>query len=407
MKNILLASSTVMPAGGGIASYAFELIKALSGNYNIYVITDEKKINGYDNDIISLLSTYGNDPFSYEYGKIILEYIVEKRINLIINSNSTIISILAPFIHVPIISISHFTDGTLALRAGYNARYISRIVALSQSAKQYLEKRYKISDKTKVNVIYNFIHNNYPAQNKIAQSPLVIVYPGGCSPHKRPDLVYKALKKLLKTSLDFRFIWLGDTTVPLNRFSVKKNLKDFLAFDNRVIFTDRVSRKDALEYIGRCNIFLLPSKGEGCAMTLLEALNGGCIPVVTDDPHASKEILNDGKFGIVINGANSNKLFESLQDIISNPYKYESAYWDTQKYVEEKLSQKIWTKKMTELINEALVLPKESIPYNIINHRGSVEGYKKLFRRENFIEKIVRFRCYANFLFYSLVHTKK
>lgn len=403
MKNILFASSSVTPTGGGIPAYAYELIKALSGEYNIYVLTDEKNPIKYDNDIVSMFSTYGNDSFSYEYGNKVLKFIENNRIDLVINSNSTIIAVLAPFIKAPIISISHFTDGPLALVAGFNARFVNHIVALSKSAKKYLERRYKIIDENKVVVIYNFIHNNNPVLGKQNQSPIVIVYPGGCSPHKSPELVYLAVKRLLKSNLPFKFFWIGNTTVPLKELSFKKNLRDFFKSDDRLVFTGRISRKESLEIIGKCNIFLLPFRGEGCAMTLLEALTGGCIPIVSDHPHASKEILNDGKFGVVINDVNDKKIAETIEDIIINHSNYFSSYTDSINYVKENLSKEHWIEKMRLLINEALRESKEVIPLNCESHLDSVKNFKRRFRVENFHEKKTRFGCYWRLLFYSII----
>lgn len=92
-------------------------------------------------------------------------------------------AIIAPYVNAPICSVSHFVDGILALKAGFNSQYIARIIALSNYGKQHLEKRFSISNKSCVKVVYNFVHTETVEldKQKITKRPMVIVYPGGTS----------------------------------------------------------------------------------------------------------------------------------------------------------------------------------------------------------------------------------
>ena len=53
-------------------------------------------------------------------------------------------------------------------------------------------------------------------------------------------------------------------------------------------------------FLHRCDVFVLSSNTEGFAIVLVEALALGCKIISTDCPHGPKEILNKGKFGILV-----------------------------------------------------------------------------------------------------------
>lgn len=394
--NILLATSSIMLNGGGVSSYAWELISTLSQNNKIHVLTNDKGV--VDKlDISSVTSTHGKN-ISFEYATEILNLIKQKDIDLIINSNSAFISVLAPFIKKPILSISHFTDGALAITAGYNHKYLSGIIALSTSAKVYLEKKFGIVDDTLIHIIYNYVdYCDAFSLQKIGNKPLIIVYPGGCALKKSPALVMKALEHLKRTSLDYKFYWLGNTTLPGQTVSLYNEIRDFFAPDKRIIFTGNVSRKKSISLIQSANIFLLPSKGEGCAMTLLEALNAGCIPIVTDSPHASREILSDGKFGIILHNPSAMNLADTLLKIITHHSEYIQDYQKSYTYSHTKLTRIHWQKKMHEAINASLNTQKQYIEFSKSNFRKSINKYNLLIFREMMKAKVLSLKYYIYF----------
>ena len=57
---------------------------------------------------------------------------------------------------------------------------------------------------------------------------------------------------------------------------------------------------NASSFLHRCDVFVLSSNTEGLPTVLVEALALGCKINSTDCPHGPKEILNKGKFGILV-----------------------------------------------------------------------------------------------------------
>lgn len=375
---ILLATSRVTHVGGGIASYNRELVDCLGNNHEFYLLSDaeEKDIKGFK----STFSTYGHSNQDHIYAKKLVDRINLSEYDCIINSYSSFLPIIAPFVSAPIISVSHFVNGRLAINAGFNAEYISAIISLSNYGKEFLERTFKIANPDKVKVIYNFVKDDtsYLNEKKIDRQPLTIVYPGGTSIQKSVDVIQALVYKLLRTNLNFRFYWLGSTTLPSAKLSLfgLKTTSSLFKNDSRLIITDRVPREESMKIIGDSNIFLLPSRGEGCPMTLLEAMRGGCIPIVSDAHHGSREILEDAGIGCIVKQGSANELFDAIKNIIVNHDTYKSDYKKSIAYLQENLSQDKWSDKMLRLIESVQNADKLHIPFDVGRFRCSARKYR-------------------------------
>lgn len=386
---ILLASSAIIPSGGGIASYNQELIKAIAPNNEIDVITEE--IIDHADNIKNVISIYGRNINDFDYCKELVEHINNSKYNLIINSNSKLISIICPYLTCSIVSVSHFVNGKIAIIAGYNAQYIQKIIALSYYGKQFIEKKYKIIDSCKVNVVYNFVHQiNTPLNSqKIEKKPIKIVYPGGTSIQKNFDTVMKALRMLIKNkSIQFSFIWLGGMRLPSARFCLPKDVSCLVRDDERVTFTGTVKREEAIKILSETNIFLLPSRGEGCPMTLLEAMQFGCVPVVSDAHHGSREILEDGKFGFITKNSDAKDLYSTLLKILRNHSEYTDNYRQTFEYSRTNLSKEIWQEQMQKLIEDSIKGSKEVSELTKSNFKKNVRKLNLAIRIERTKEQL-------------------
>ena len=376
---ILLATSAALPTGGGIASYNQELQRELSKDNELYLLTDsnERDIPGY----IEIDTTYANPIYSFTYCQKLVDRINGSGFDLVINSNSSVIPYLAPFIKIPIISVSHFVNGRLADSAGYNSKYMNAIVALSYYGKTYLVQKFNIQDKNKVKVIYNFVANNDSEYNeKKEKSPiLTIVYPGGTSVQKSVDVVVETIYRLKRSNLPFRFIWIGGTNLPSSNrslFGLRETTQ--MVKDERIQITGKISREESIRYLSDTNIFLLPSRGEGCPMTLLEAMRTGCIPIVSNAHHASRELLEKCGCGEIVKQNDSRALYETIAKIICHHKQYSSCYSATYEFSRTFLSQREWSRQMLNLFNEALSSTKECIPLTEKNFNRSLLPYKRL-----------------------------
>ncbi len=381
---ILLATSKATPDGGGIASYNQELVNLLSKDNCIDLLTDSDEADIPEYNTCS--STFGKSIRDEIFCRSLVEKINIGDYDVIINSSSKFLPIIVPFLTTPIISVSHFVNGRRAIYAGYNAPYLSSIIALSNYGKEYLRKKFHINESSKIKVIYNFVKNdsNYQNKQKITHKPLSIVYPGGTSIQKSVDVVQHLVYKLIKSKLDFRFFWLGGVRLPSAKMSIfgLKTSKSLFPSDSRLIITDTLSREEAMEIIGNANIFLLPSRGEGCPMTLLEAMRAGCIPVVSDAHHGSREILELSGTGIITKQGSASSLFDAIYEIINNHELHISDYSKTTSYLNTELSEEKWAEKMNNVIAKSLKESKVVIPFTTKAFRKSYRRYSLLIYQE-------------------------
>lgn len=376
---ILLATSKAIPSGGGIASYNQELVRLLGNNNEIALLTDsdEHNVKGY----VDTCSTFGYSINNVEYVKALIESINNACYDCIINSNSSFLPVMAPFLTVPIVSVSHFVNGRHAINAGYNADYSNAIIALSNYGRQYIERKFDIRDNDKVKVVYNFVAATDDVDvEKSSRRPIRIVYPGGTSIEKSVDVIQRLVYRLLASNLDFEFYWLGGTQLPSAKMTLLglHKSEDLFKKDSRIHITGIIPRQEAEKILMSSNIFLLPSRGEGCPMTLLEAMRGGCIPIVSDAHHGSREIIEQSAAGIIVRQNSSKELFNEICQIIEHPEEYEDYYVKSREYLNTFLSQDVWAKQMLSIINNAMCISKNAIPFTPEAYIKSVDGFAKL-----------------------------
>lgn len=388
---ILLATSSISYNGGGISSYGIDFLKLMAKNHECYVVSGDI-INEENNYLVKECYKLVTTDLSLISVKQFLNLIDEIKPDIIVNSNFQLMSIAIPYIDFNIIkiSISHFVDGELAKVAGFNHIFYSAIIALSFEGKKFLDYYYKINEKNKVVVIYNFHQISNANIHKISNDPVVITFPGGSSLHKNPTLVYSLLTLLQKTNLSFKFYWLGETKLPGNRLFSTGSIKDLIKKDKRIVFTGLIPRSDATAIINITNIFLLPSKKEGCPISLLEAISSGVIPIIADSKHASSELIINKKSGFILNENDVNLYFELISNIIDNHKNYENIYLSSRKLHHEKLSEFKWQEQMMRLFDE-LPIHKELFGeiFEIKNYKKDRFRLKKmlLFERYNQISR--------------------
>ena len=352
--NILLTSSSFK--GGGIASYAVELIDSYSGSYEISVLIGDDSLYPLDKYNVKVYH-YDMADTSEKNAREVLKLINQKiKPDVIINSCSRLMALLTPFLdnNIKVINVSHSLRYNEADYAGFNSEYADKVIALSNYNKKYLERTFDC--KGKVEVVYNFVRElpNQPQllQNKLKTKTPVIVFTGGGTAAKSPEIIYEIVSELLKTDLDFKFYWMGTTTPPFKKIQPFKEIKDILPYDPRLVITGRVPREEAMRISNEANIFLTPSRREGCPMALLEAMRVGTIPITSDYNNGCKEIIKDGYNGFVIPHKNVNGFIKRIKDVIINPEKYLSIYNNAYKTFQYELSFAVWKKEMDALISD-------------------------------------------------------
>lgn len=124
---------------------------------------------------------------------------------------------------------------------------------------------------------------------------------GRLSYQKNHILMFQALK-LLRQKGDFRLILLGEGEEEMYLKNAVKTLGiekwvDFLGYS-----------KNPFAFMANCDALVLSSHYEGLPTVLIEALACGCHIVSVDCPSGPREILEDGKYGTLVQTNNAEAL---------------------------------------------------------------------------------------------------
>lgn len=382
---ILIASSSIS-LQGGVPAYNRELCNMLGMENEIHLLVqqDLTSFEGFSR----VIPTDNDELPSEEECRRIIEIVNREKYDIIINSNSHIISIIAPYLsdNTIIIGTSHSVRYTESDTAAFNSPYIDRVIALSGYNKQYLEQTFDLAKDNKCTMVSNFVAYNKNADELRAKKKLSkkisIVFAGGSAPTKSPELIVKVIRKLLKTDLDFRFTWLGIVTPPLKKIQPFKTMECLFPNDPRIDFRGQVSREEAAQIIADANIFFAPSRREGCPMSLLEAMRIGTIPIVADYNIANKEIIKDGFNGYVIPHSDVKAYVDRITDIIKHHDRYDNIYEESYQTFCNELSFDVWKRKMDNIINSLKATHiKRLNEFNSERYHEDVRKFQSMHKR--------------------------
>ena len=157
------------------------------------------------------------------------------------------------------------------------------------------------------------------------------------------DKILKAINELnFKNNIKFHFV--GDG---FDRFEFEKIAK----YINTTIIFHWFLEKDAISSIySKCDFIILPSKSEGFPKVIGEAMNYGCIPIVSDVSCISQYIQN-GVNGFLIKPITSKEIIKNIQLAIKlngnekeiiKKYNYELAEKFTYEYYNHRIKNEIF-----------------------------------------------------------------
>jgi len=121
--------------------------------------------------------------------------------------------------------------------------------------------------------------------------------------YKGYDRVIEVLKDVIKEIPEVKYVigGSGDDMERIKRIIADDDLED------RVILTGFIPHDEVTDYYNLCDVFVMPSKGEGFGIVFLEALACGK-PVIAGNKDASSEALLDGELGVLIDPDNVDEI---------------------------------------------------------------------------------------------------
>ena len=352
MINVLfLANNNLSPTSGGIERTTFNLLKVLSNDSGFNLFAVFIKIPEIIKGVVCVEDTITS-------GKQIDDYINRFQIdiavfpggawytNLLKNYNSKTQCKIVTCLHSPPkVGEDHFIQNlNLEFRKkNFSSKikslphfifnYLRQPLKVYQARKQYFNG-YKNSD---VYVLLStFYFNDFKEYAKIADVKKLYAIGNALSFEKSFDVGDLSLKKN-EVLLVGRF----DEVSKRISYSIKswglidhKNWKfkivgfgkDEMLYQNLVkdLQIKNISfegKQNPIKYYADAKIFLMTSLFEGWPMTLLEALQMGCVPVVMDSFGSLQEIIVHNYNGLIIKNDDIQEMANAVQSLITNKEK--------------------------------------------------------------------------------------
>jgi L-malate glycosyltransferase len=126
-----------------------------------------------------------------------------------------------------------------------------------------------------------------------------------------------------------------------------KKLANELEIEDKVVFLGYIDRDEVIEYMSKCNCFVLPSRYETFGVVYIEALALGK-PVIATNTDAIHDIV-DSSNGIIVNREDIKQLSEALKYMKVNFNRYDS------KKISEKCINKFGSSNVAKEIERGLI----------------------------------------------------
>lgn len=194
-----------------------------------------------------------------------------------------------------------------------------KIIGVSNFTKNDILKKYSNIDKEKISVTYeacdDFCFFNPKKINDLTKLYGImkpyILYVGNVYPHKNPERLILAMKKVCEEFPELKLVFVGGEDYFYRR------LKELVRSEKmkNIIFAGFVPDYDLDAVFRNSLAYVRPSLHEGFELPALEAMARG-VPVITADYECSREILEDSAY--YFDGKNISDIARAIKNIINN-----------------------------------------------------------------------------------------
>lgn len=241
--------------------------------------------------------------------------------NIIIGFKTNVI----PTEHMPVsidAKMTHSIESKIAYKL-YPLFYtfVKNIVVNCEDSARDFAKRYNWISKNKINIIYNPVASDelFRMVQEVPEidwfretnnNTPIILGVGRLTRQKNFHLLVESFAKL-RDECDCRLVILGKGEDYDSLEKLAKNFgieKDFLMPG---------FKENPYSYMARSSVFVLSSIYETLPTVLIEALACGT-PVVATDCFGVREILQDGKYGVIVKDATATEMTSAIKKVLNN-----------------------------------------------------------------------------------------
>ena len=186
----------------------------------------------------------------------------------------------------------------------------SRIITMGNGAKLFLSKNGVSSQK--IHVISGAIDTNnfYPDTSKTKEYDIVLT--ARLSKVKQVNLYLDIIKKIKEEQVDFRALIIGDGPLlsELKAYAKQLDIEDKIHFAGH--------QADVLPWLQKSKLYILTSRSEGLALSMLEGLKVG-LPAIVPNVGDLSDVLVNNYNGYLIENHDIQEFTKSIIQLIQNP----------------------------------------------------------------------------------------
>lgn len=361
-KKIKIVIDARMINHSGIGTYIQGMIPHLVDDYDVTLIGEQKKLNGFSWG--SKISIIGNaSPIYSIQEQLTLPFVIP-----------TCDIFLSPHYNIPLlpikarkrIAIIHDVNH-LVFRGQFSV--VQNIYAdiMLNAVPKYSDAVLTVSEFSKNEIVkyikskFRNIHVVYPSISDLNTRPLFnssdfakvkakynlpenyLLYVGSIKPHKNLINTLRAFEVLLKEMVNQKLVVVGITDSELKK---KSDAVDLIAGNNKlkqsIILTGYVELSDMPILYNKASALIFPSLYEGFGLPLIEAMGAGC-PVLASTSASLPEVCSDA--ALFVDPQNINKIYSGMKIIMTDfelrNRLIELGYKNVKKYAPEIFSNKI------------------------------------------------------------------
>ena len=167
--------------------------------------------------------------------------------------------------------------------------------------------------------------------------------------YKGADTLITALPRVLKSATDASLVLVGDGD---DRPRLEQLARDLRVFE-RAHFLRGLTPEQLFACYANCDVFALPSRGEGFGMVFLEAM-ALAKPVIGGAHGGIPDIVEDGVTGLLVPHGDVERLAQAFESIFNNPAGAGEMGARGRERIENTFSFAQFQLRLTEILNNAL-----------------------------------------------------
>ena len=185
-------------------------------------------------------------------------------------------------------------------------------ITISEFNKRYIIDKFNVAERN-ISVIHCGVdfQRKFPVRNLSNEN--IILSIARLEKLKGLDVLIKTCAELKKKQIQFQCLIAGDGA---ERIKLEQLINEY-SLDSQVKLLGNITQDEIFELLSKASIKVLPSRSEGIAVALMEAM-AMKVPVISTDIYGIPELIDDGMSGFLVEPENVLKLTEKIETLLKN-----------------------------------------------------------------------------------------